>query len=85
MNVSQSKLVMGFRSGIAYPDKEVAAALLMCAVLGGTAHSKLFCNVREKQSLCYYCSSYYEKVKGLVIIDSGVEGQNIEKLEKGYP
>ena len=83
MNVSQSKLVMGFRSGIAYPDKEVAAALLMCAVLGGTAHSKLFCNVREKQSLCYYCSSYYEKVKGLVIIDSGVEGENVEKLEKG--
>lgn len=83
MNVSQSKLVMGFRAGIAYPDKEVPAAMLMCAILGGTAHSKLFCNVREKQSLCYYCSSYYEKVKGLVIISSGVEGENIDKLEKG--
>ncbi len=83
MNVSQSKLVMGFRAGIAYPDKEVPAATLMCAILGGTAHSKLFCNVREKQSLCYYCSSYYEKVKGLVIISSGVEGENIDKLEKG--
>ena len=83
MNVSQSKLVMGLRAGIALPDSEVPAAALMCAILGGTAHSKLFCNVREKQSLCYYCASRYDKVKGLVIIDSGVEGENIEKLEAG--
>ena len=83
MEVSQSKLVMGLRAGIALPDSEVPAAALMCAILGGTAHSKLFCNVREKQSLCYYCASRYDKVKGLVIIDSGVEGENIEKLEAG--
>ena len=83
MNVAQSKLVMGFRAGVALPDKEVAASMLMCAILGGTAHSKLFCNVREKQSLCYYCSSRYDKMKGLVFIDSGVEGENIEKAEKG--
>ncbi len=83
MNVFQSKLVMGFRAGIAHPDKEVPAAILMCAILGGTAHSKLFCNVREKQSLCYYCASYYDKIKGLIIVDSGVEGENVEKLEKG--
>ena len=83
MNVAQSKLVMGFRAGVALPDKEVAASMLMCAILGGTAHSKLFCNVREKQSLCYYCASRYDKMKGLVFIDSGVEGENIEKAEKG--
>ena len=83
MNVSQSKLVMGFRAGVAVPEKEVYAAMLMCAILGGTAHSKLFCNVREKQSLCYYCSSHYDRIKGLVIVDSGVERENIEKLEKG--
>ena len=83
MNVSQSKLVMGLRAGTALPDKEVYATLLMCAVLGGTASSKLFNNVREKQSLCYYCGSRYDKNKGLVIIDSGVERDNIEKLEAG--
>lgn len=83
MDVSQSKLVMGLRSGISVPDKEVTATRLMCAILGGTATSKLFCNVREKQSLCYYCAARYDKVKGIVIIDSGVEGENIEKLEKG--
>ena len=83
MNVSQSKLVMGFRAGAALPEKEIYSSMLMCAVLGGTAHSKLFCNVREKQSLCYYCASRYDKYKGIMVIDSGVEGENIEKLEAG--
>ncbi len=83
MELSQSKLVMGFRTGIAIPDNEVNATRLMCAILGGTANSKLFCNVREKQSLCYYCASRYDKTKGIMTVDSGVEGDNIEKAEKG--
>lgn len=83
MELSQSKLVMGFRAGTAIPDENVNATLLMCAILGGTANSKLFCNVREKQSLCYYCSSRYDRLKGIIIVDSGVEGDNIEKAEKG--
>ena len=82
MEVSQSKLVMGFRTDCALPE-DVTAARLMCAVLGGTANSKLFCNVREKQSLCYYCASRFDKHKGLMLIDSGVEGDNVEKLEAG--
>lgn len=83
MDVAQSKLVMGFRAGTAMPDSDVYATILMCAILGGTANSKLFCNVREKQSLCYYCASRYDKLKGFVVVDSGVEGENIEKLEAG--
>ncbi len=83
MELSQSKFVMGFRGGRAFPDKNALASQLMAAVLGGTATSKLFCNVREKQSLCYYCAARYNKIKGIMIIDSGVEGENIEKLERG--
>lgn len=83
MEVSQSKLVMGFRAGTAIPDDDVNASRLMCAILGGTANSKLFCNVREKQSLCYYCSSSYDRVKGIITVDSGVEGDNIEKAQQG--
>lgn len=80
--LSQSKLVMGFRTGIAIPDERVNAAKLMCAILGGTASSKLFNNVREKQSLCYYCASRFDSHKGIMTIDSGVEGDNLEKAEK---
>ena len=83
MELSQSKLVMGFRTDSALPDSDVNVTRLMCAILGGTANSKLFCNVREKQSLCYYCSSRFDKHKGILTVDSGVEGDNLEKAEQG--
>lgn len=83
MELSQSKMVMGFRTGVAVPDREVTATALMCAILGGTANSKLFCNVREKQSLCYYCAARYTKLKGIMTIDCGVEGDNIERAKDG--
>ena len=82
MEVAQSKLVMGFRTQIAAPQKEIVAAKLMTAMFGGTPHSKLFLNVREKMSLCYYCSSAYADRKGTLFIDSGVESCNIEKAKK---
>ncbi len=82
MELSQSKMILGFRTAVAEPDEDVMATRLMCAVLGGTAHSKLFCNVREKLSLCYYCSSSYIRSKGIMLIESGVERDNIEKAKE---
>ncbi len=82
MELSQSKMILGFRTAVAEPDEDTMAARLMCTILGGTAHSKLFCNVREKLSLCYYCSSSYIRQKGIMLIESGVERENIEKSEK---
>ena len=74
MEVRGSKLVLGFRAGTAEPDGDVAAARLMNALLGGTPHSLLFRNVREKLSLCYYCASSYDRLKGILLVDSGVDG-----------
>ena len=82
MELSQSKMILGFRTAIAEPDDEAMAARVMCALLGGTAHSKLFCNVREKLSLCYYCSSSYVRSKGIMFVESGVERDNIEKAKE---
>ncbi|MEE0732827.1 MAG: insulinase family protein [Acutalibacteraceae bacterium] len=82
MDVAQSKLVMAFRSGIAEPDLDVMAARMMCAVLGGTPHSKFFLNVREKYSLCYYCAARFDRNKGIITVESGVENENIEKARK---
>ena len=82
MPLSQSKLIMGFRTDCAQPDDDTYVLKLMCTVLGGSAHSKLFMNVREKQSLCYYCSSKSDSFKGLMFVESGVEKENIEKTEK---
>lgn len=82
MDVVQCKLVMGFRTRIAKPDKETEAVKVMSALLGGTPQSKLFLNVREKLSLCYYCSSKYVASKGILFIDSGVEQKNTQKAKK---
>ncbi len=82
MDVNQCKLVMGFRTGCAEPDGEVPAVRLMCAMLGGTATSLLMRNVREKLSLCYYCSSQYDRLKGLMFVQSGVEEANAARTEQ---
>ena len=81
-DVAQSKLVMGFRCAYPETDEEIVANSLMSAILGGIPTSKLFANVREKMSLCYYCVSRVDNQKGIMLIDSGVETQNIEKAEK---
>ena len=81
VDVVQSKLIMGFRTNCAEPDESTDAMKLMSAVLGGTAHSKLFNNVREKLSLCYYCVSGYDANKGILTVESGVESENIEKTK----
>ena len=74
MDVTQGKLAMGFRTGGVTCWEEEYPAMAMCnAVFGGTTLSKLFMNVREKLSLCYYASSTLEKMKGLLLVSSGIE------------
>ncbi len=82
LDVVQSKLIIGFRTDCAEPSEKVQEMKLACAVLGGTAHSKLFNNVREKLSLCYYCLSSYDSNKGIMFIESGVQKENIEKAKE---
>ncbi|MBQ9673996.1 MAG: insulinase family protein [Ruminococcus sp.] len=79
MELAQSKMIMGFRTDIAVPSVDVMAMRVAIALLGSTSHSKLFNNVREKLSLCYYCAARYNRIKGIVTIESGVERENIEK------
>ena len=79
MDVAQGKLAMGFRTGGQTCWEEDYPALVMCnAIFGGTTLSKLFMNVREKLSLCYYASSVLEKMKGLILVSSGIEFDKYE-------
>lgn len=82
MEVSQSKLVMGFSTGIPCSSQGLYALRLMAVVLGGTPMSKLFLNVREKLSLCYYCAARLDRTKGIVKIDSGVEHDKIQQAKE---
>lgn len=82
MPVNQGKLVLGLRSAVGGEDRETVAAWVMCDVFGGGPYSKLFCNVREKMSLCYYCSARSVRRKGLILVDCGVEDANIEAAKE---
>ena len=74
MDVTQGKLALGFRTGgLTCWEEEYPALYLATAVFGGTTLSKLFMNVREKLSLCYYASATLERMKGLVLVSSGIE------------
>lgn len=79
LDINQGKLNLGLRSKITYSDEDYAAALMYNGILGGYPHSKLFVNVREKESLAYYASSRYDGHKGIATIQSGIEIQNYEK------
>ena len=91
MDTAQGKLCLLFTAGRPQPVQQLSAARVAVALLGGTATSRLFVNVREKRSLCYYCAASYASMTGLLCIDSGVEHQNaqaakqaiLEELEGG--
>lgn len=73
LDVTQGKLTMGFRAGGDVWSEQYPALMLANAIYGGTTTSRLFLNVREKLSLCYYASSQLEKFKGVMLVSSGVE------------
>lgn len=75
LDVVQSKMVMAFKYKA--ERSEMAAVKVFLAVYGGTPFSKLFKNVREKLSLCYYCSASNLTKQRTVFVDSGVESANI--------
>ena len=82
MSVSQGKLVMGFSLGEVKAERDTAATTVMADIFGGGPYSRLFTNVREKMSLCYYCACQAVKNKGFMLVDSGVEAENSEKAKK---
>ena len=83
MDVTQGKLAMGFRTGGVTMDSPDYPALLVCnALYGGSANSRLFLNVREKLSLCYYASSLIDKLKGLLVVSSGVEFGDFDRAQE---
>jgi predicted Zn-dependent peptidase len=63
-------------------NNDILPALVMTDIFGGAPYSRLFTNVREKMSLCYYCSASSVRVKGLLTVDSGVEEANVDKASE---
>lgn len=79
MEVNQAKLVMGLRAGMQNNNDNYYAFRVMTDIFGGGPYSRLFTNVREKMSLCYYCGARLVREKGIILIQSGIEEENYEK------
>lgn len=79
MEVAQGKLILGFCSDHTVSDSDYTAYSLFNELFGGSPTSKLFENVREKMSLCYYCRSIPEAHKGILTVASGIEVENRDK------
>lgn len=79
MEVTQGKLSVGFTTGINAKDSQYPAMLVANSIYGAGTQSKLFNNVREKLSLAYYASSQYNKYKGFIVMNAGIEFENFKK------
>ncbi len=82
LDVKQGKLCLGFSTELCGNDDNTLPLMVMCDIFGGGPYSRLFSNVREKMSLCYYCSASVIRQKGLLTVESGIETENAEKAEK---
>lgn len=82
MDTAQGKICILLTSGKVLDDKGEAVMRVANSILGALPTSRLFTNVREKQSLCYYCTSAYSGFSGVLSMDSGVDHANAEKAGK---
>ena len=78
MEVTQGKLVLGLDVDIDKEDLKYDT-LIYNSLLGGTATSKMFQNVREKAHLAYVASSSYLRNKNNIFINCGIDIPNYEK------
>ena len=81
-DLQQSKLHLGYRTGITYKDRQFASLLIFDSLFGGYPGSKLFLNVREKHSLAYYVGSGFDTYTGLLFVTSGIAAKDYEKTRK---
>lgn len=78
-DLQQSKLHLGYRTGVTYKNDAFASLLIFNSIFGGYPGSKLFINVREKHSLAYYVGSGFDTYNGLLFVSSGIASADYEK------
>lgn len=79
--MQQGKLHLGYRTNITFRDDAYPALQIFNGIFGGFPSSKLFINVREKNSLAYYASSRFESHKGLLFVFSGIDPKDYTKAK----
>src|SRR5699024_5697052 len=80
--VQQAKLNLAYQTGIYYLQDDYYAGQVFNGLFGGFPHSKLFLNVREKESLAYYASSSLDTFRGMMIVQTGIDSQKMEQVKE---
>ena len=83
MDVNQGKLCMGLVSDITIRDAGFVPMQLLNHIFGGGMTSKLFMQIRERQSLCYAIGSGFHGSKGLVTVSAGIDSGMKEAVQRG--
>ncbi len=82
MATVQGKLCMMFTPKESFPAQDLSALRVAVAIFGGLPTSRLFQNVREKQSLCYYCAASFTSLTNVLCVDSGIEHGSAQKTQQ---
>lgn len=81
-SVVQAKLNLVYKTSAYYHQKNYYAAQIFNGLFGGYPHSKLFMNVREKESLAYYASSNLDTFRGTLFVQSGIDQSQAKHVEE---
>lgn len=81
-DMKQGKLHMAYETSVTNKSKDFPVMQVLNGILGAYPHSKLFTNVREKESLAYYASSSFASSYGLLFATSGVDPSQKNKAEQ---
>jgi len=82
LRLEQSKLYIGCKLSKLTPFEQKYVMNIYSFILGGSPNSRLFMNLREKNSLCYSVNSTYQPVFNLLIIQAGIDAKNFKKSEE---
>ena len=80
--VQQAKLNLAYQTGIYYLQDDYYAGQVFNGLFGGFPHSKLFLNVREKESLAYYASSSLDTFRGMMMVQTGIDSNQAKKVKE---
>lgn len=81
ISLSASVIAYGFKCKDLTNFEKSYVLPLYCNILGGGASSRCFDNIRENNSLAYYCNTFYRKPEGLLVIYAGIQKENYEKTK----
>ena len=79
--VGQSHLLMGLSTGVGVTDADYHVCAVWNEMLGVSPVSRLFVHLRERMSLCYFCTSHYNAYKGAVMLHCGIDRADRERAE----